>query len=119
MKTPQPAMLAALTAFALAGCSTMAHDDDMATAKGVDQPVVGKVIYYVCTGSETLPVKMSEGSAELMVGDANYVLTRVESETGARYEGGAAMFWAKGETAVLSVDGHGEWECKTKPVPPA
>lgn len=69
-----------------------------------------RVWHYVCSGLH-FNVRFGENRATLFLPDTTYVLPIVRSASGARYEQGGVMFWSKGDSAQVVVNGTEYTDC--------
>ncbi|AIE74184.1 MULTISPECIES: MliC family protein [unclassified Synechocystis] len=67
---------------------------------------------YHCSPTETLVIRMVEGSAiEVTLPDGRtVVLPKAESASGAKYSNGSLTVWSKGNTALVEEGGTVKWQ---------
>ena len=67
----------------------------------------GKIYTYKCGDGTHLKVTIPEGgdTAVLRYQGRNHTLKKVEAASGVKYEGDKYVFWSKGNTAFLQING--------------
>ncbi|MGH7467187.1 MAG: MliC family protein [Longimicrobiales bacterium] len=70
---------------------------------------------YLCPDSFTFTVRALQDTAWLYLPERTLTLPLVVSGSGARYSDGRVTFWAKGEEALLELDGRARTDCRNNP----
>lgn len=81
----------------LAGCAGNSREDG-----GMSPRASGQTLVYEC-GDFEFVARTGPGEVALYLPDDYRVLGQVRSASGARYEGGDAMFWSKDDEAMLDI----------------
>ncbi len=101
----------------ITGCSTSATETTAPAEVQDFQPdtrPMATTLVYECTGLEFI-TRVGPGEMALWLEDRYVVLSQVRSASGTKYEEGDLVFWSKGGTAILEIDGISYEDCRINP----
>lgn len=83
-------------------------------AGDVEPAKAGSTLVFECEGLDAT-VHTRDGEVTLLLPGRDAVLKQVPAASGARYEAPGLMFWDKGATAMIDVDGRHYKDCRNNP----
>lgn len=101
---------AVLAAGALAGCAAPQPAGAGRPAPAAKKPS-SNTAGYQCAGIGSVTATFVGGWVRVAIGDRSILLPRKRSADGARFTDGESLFWDRGKTALIAVDGGPQRSC--------